>query len=483
LWLDALAKWSMIDIFMLVISLAAFRVTILNPDWAFFPNLFYNIELMVIPKWGLYANMIAQLISQVSSHFIIYYHRKVVRSVLKEEDRIRLSEPENQEHDAVAVKNFEFNTYDLGEKKILRKGTDYGVAFIALATIMFFICGCALASFRLELLGVLGIAVDAGDGKSSTVDHSLLSMVKLILDQARYLNEASSYVGLASLSVLFVVTALIVPIAQIVVLMVMWFLPLSLLVMKRLFHTLELLKAWQYCEVFLISVWVTTIQLGQISSFMINDYCGSLDSFFDFMVKYGLLDVDNAQCFYVDPSLESGFYFLLFACALLLGTTVLVSKVAKAVVVERMEELAKHVREPAILTPGSFASATFSIDPFEINSGDESNNASDNGVELKHVESPPTHPKRFFGFGWLLTKPQLNETHIENDDGQEDRPDDDFIFTGVIAAPQTLRESESRRSEDLMVAKADPSIDEISIMTPTYVNRSRDAGVNDSPLV
>jgi len=480
LWLDALAKWSMIDIFMLVISLAAFRVTILNPDWAFFPNLFYNIELMVIPKWGLYANMIAQLISQVSSHFIIYYHRKVVRSVLKEEDRIRLSETESQEHDAVAVKNFEFKTYDLGEKKILRKGTDYGIAFIALATIIFFICGCALASFRLELLGVLGIAVDAGDGKSSTVDHSLLSMVKLILDQARYLNEASSYVGLGSLSVLFVVTALIVPIVQIVVLMVVWFLPLSLLMMKRLFHTIELLKAWQYCEVFLISVWVTTIQLGQISSFMINDYCGSLDSFFDFMVKYGLLNVDNAQCFYVDPSLESGFYFLLFACALLLGTTVLVSKVAKAAVVERMEELTEHIKAPAILSPGSFASA-FSIDPFEISSGDQSKDAPDNTVELKHVESPPTHPNRFFGFGWLLTKPPLDETYVENDNGQEDRPDDDFIFTGVIAAPQTLRESESRRSQDLMVAKADPSIDEISIMTPPYVHR--DVGDNDSRLV
>jgi len=321
---------------------------------------------------------------------------------------------------------------------------------------------------------------DAGDGKSSTVDHSLLSMVKLILDQARYLNEASSYVGLGSLSVLFVVTALIVPIVQIVVLMVVWFLPLSLLMMKRLFHTIELLKAWQYCEVFLISVWVTTIQLGKISSFMINDYCGSLDSFFDFMVKYGLLNVDNAQCFYVDPSLESGFYFLLFACALLLGTTVLVSKVAKAAVVERMEELTEHIKAPAILSPGSFASA-FSIDPFEISSGNQSNDAPDNTVELKHVESPPTHPNRFFGFGWLLTKPPLDETYVENDNGQENRPDDDFIFTGVIAAPQTLRESESRRSQDLMVAKADPSIDEISIMTPPYVHR--DVGDNDSRLV
>ena len=195
---------------------------------------------------------------------------------------------------------------------------------------------------------------------------------------------------------------------------------------------------------------------------MINDYCGSLDSFFDFTVKYGLLDVDNAQCFYVDPSLESGFYFLLFACALLLGTTVLISTVAKAVVIERMEKLARRIKAPAILAPGSSGSA-FSIDPFEI-SDDQSNNNLENAIELKHVESPPTHPKRFFGFGWLLTNPPPDDTFIEND-GQGDEADDDDIFTGVIAAPQTLRGSSSEEEVS--------TIDEISVMTPPYAYADR----------
>ena len=68
----------MIDIFVLVITIAAFRVSIQSPDVGFLPSEFYSLDLLVVPLWGLYANMIAQLISQVSSHLIIHYHRKIV---------------------------------------------------------------------------------------------------------------------------------------------------------------------------------------------------------------------------------------------------------------------------------------------------------------------------------------------------------------------------------------------------------------------
>jgi len=53
-------------------------LSINSPDVSFLPSGFYALDLLVIPKWGLYANMIAQLISQISSHYIIHYHRYVV---------------------------------------------------------------------------------------------------------------------------------------------------------------------------------------------------------------------------------------------------------------------------------------------------------------------------------------------------------------------------------------------------------------------
>lgn len=81
LWLDCMAKWSMVDVFVLLCTLTAFRISIESPTGlAFLPDDFYSIDLMVIPLWGLYSNMTAQLLSQISSHFIIHFHRRVVAS-------------------------------------------------------------------------------------------------------------------------------------------------------------------------------------------------------------------------------------------------------------------------------------------------------------------------------------------------------------------------------------------------------------------
>jgi len=76
-WLDTLGKWSMIDIFVMVLSIVGFNVVI-NPPAAFnflWEDLF-RIELFVTPRWGLYANLLAQLVSQLSSHTCLFYHRR-----------------------------------------------------------------------------------------------------------------------------------------------------------------------------------------------------------------------------------------------------------------------------------------------------------------------------------------------------------------------------------------------------------------------
>lgn len=51
-WLDLLAKWSVIDIFFMILSLVAFRVTIASPRLSYLPANFYKVDLLVIPLWG-----------------------------------------------------------------------------------------------------------------------------------------------------------------------------------------------------------------------------------------------------------------------------------------------------------------------------------------------------------------------------------------------------------------------------------------------
>ena len=82
-WLDALGKWSMIDIFITVLSLVTFRITATNPQLSaelstLLPDEIYNVEVYVTMQWGLYANLIAQVLSQLVSHCAVYYHHKTV---------------------------------------------------------------------------------------------------------------------------------------------------------------------------------------------------------------------------------------------------------------------------------------------------------------------------------------------------------------------------------------------------------------------
>ena len=58
-WLDILGKWSIIDVFVLLMTLASFCLSIDSPDnLSFLPTGLYSINMLVVPLWGLYANMI-----------------------------------------------------------------------------------------------------------------------------------------------------------------------------------------------------------------------------------------------------------------------------------------------------------------------------------------------------------------------------------------------------------------------------------------
>lgn len=65
-------------------------------------------------------------------------------------------------------------------------------------------------------------------------------------------------------------------------------------------------------------VFCNSRQLGPVSEYMINAYCGSLQGFFSQLVFYGVVEDQDAQCFRVDTTIDTGF-FILAAGALMLA--------------------------------------------------------------------------------------------------------------------------------------------------------------------
>eukprot|EP00529_Nitzschia_sp_RCC80_P017318 CAMPEP_0113479146 /NCGR_PEP_ID=MMETSP0014_2-20120614/21149_1 /TAXON_ID=2857 /ORGANISM="Nitzschia sp." /LENGTH=858 /DNA_ID=CAMNT_0000372415 /DNA_START=86 /DNA_END=2662 /DNA_ORIENTATION=+ /assembly_acc=CAM_ASM_000159 len=348
LWLDWLAKWSMIDVFVLVVCIAAFRVSIQSPEVLFLPEGFYSVDLLVVPLWGLYANMLAQLISQLSSHFIIHYHRKIVNKATDDfMEHHHLAEPAKQlnqmpsspslasisdrDNKRVLWKH-RYSRPHRGEteKLVVRSWVNYAVVVASLSLVVLIVLGCTFPSFSLNVLGLIGVAVESGqDWNEATTYFNVFTVVQLLIEEAQFLDNARSYIGLGSLSVIFILTVLLVPILQTLALLRTWFSPLNMRQRTRMSVTNEILQAWQYAEVYLIAIFVASWQLGPISQFMVNSYCDSLDGFFAQMVYFGLLKEEDAQCFSVQSSIESGSFILAAGAVLLALLNTFVTKAVR----------------------------------------------------------------------------------------------------------------------------------------------------------
>lgn len=331
----------------------------------FLPEDFYSLDLLVVPLWGLYANMIAQLISQVSSHYIIYYHRNIVqeahqaRKLAKQSDDAIMDDNTNnikvhcssmdesvsssgsEDTARIALHQHRFGRPHRGEtdKLVVRPWVNKMLLGGAFCLMLCVVVGCAVPSFSLEILGIIGVAVESGqDFEAAATHHSVFTVVELLLEEAEFLGTIGDYVGLGTLSMLFVFTVLLVPIIQAIALLRQWFSPSSREQKVRMSVIIEILQAWQYAEVYLIAIFVASWQLGPISEFMINSYCESLKDTFAELVHYGLLKEEDAQCFSVKSSIENGSYILVIGAILLALLNTFVSKAVAQYFRDKKEE-------------------------------------------------------------------------------------------------------------------------------------------------
>ena len=370
LWLDCMAKWSMVDVFVLLCTLAAFRISIESPTGlAFLPDGFYSIDLMVIPLWGLYSNMTAQLLSQISSHFIIHFHRRVVASgsspLLSDSDGLGGEDNKDVDHlanasasiasidscakqkqqrqhlSALCQHKYRTDYHRHGPLGIVRPLTSKVIILGAIAVTALIIAGCTMNSFSLDIMGIVGIAVESGQGFSQAKTyHNLFSLAGVILEQARFLDTGRYYLGLGTLACLLIATTLFVPILQVWVLVRQWLAPLSQRGRRRVHIAIECLAAWQYVEVYIISLIITSWQIGSVSDFMVNAYCGDLSTTLSSMAYYGVIDPTDAQCFRVEAQVEEGMYVLIVGAIILGLINHLITKAAQ----QRDEEETKIQR-------------------------------------------------------------------------------------------------------------------------------------------
>ena len=265
-WLDRLAKWSMIDIFVIVVCIAAFRVSVRSPEVDFLPENFYSVDLRVVPMWGLYSNMTAQLVSQVSSHLIIYYHRYLVKRATEhlsydsgDEQKAKPNTERNKSKIRLKTHIFVNPYYESTEILVAKNWVGASLLLASIFMVALVVFGCFVPSFSVELLGIIGVAVESGQEFEEAITHySVWSIVDMLFDEARFLDTIGDYIGVGVLGSLFLATIMVVPILQAVFLIYQWFVSLTERGRRRLSVVNEILQAWQYIEVYLIALFVAS---------------------------------------------------------------------------------------------------------------------------------------------------------------------------------------------------------------------------------
>jgi uncharacterized paraquat-inducible protein A len=85
------------------------------------------------------------------------------------------------------------------------------------------------------------------------------------MQQAAFTGKITDYIGLGSLAALLIATVLLVPLALALVLLYQWMQPLSTRRRYRCEVLVEALQAWQYADVYIVSVIIASWQLGPVS--------------------------------------------------------------------------------------------------------------------------------------------------------------------------------------------------------------------------
>jgi len=395
----------MVDIFVLLLTLASFNLNILSPNVSFLPKDLYNVQLMVVPMWGLYSNMTAQLVSQVSSHIIIAYHNKSTKAATRAQvDEWGLSQSVRDEPERLCKHQFKLEYEASGKRVAVRRVFNWILSFLLLALAGLVVVGCVLPSFNIELFGLVGLLVESGNRfEEAATDYSVFGLTKMIMGQARVLGRAGDYIGLGTLASLLVVTVFIVPLAQVASLFASWFLPMSRKTRERneLFN--EVLSAWQYMEVYVMSIVITAWQISGVSEFMINAYCGKLQRTFTSLAFYGVLEAEDAQCFQVGATVEAASWLLVAASVLLFFVSKFVVSAARQKKQDDNTPISKRLHTDRW-------TSTRSADETVRDEDEEGSSSNGSGSSARKIRVSPVPPRFTDFFSFATVSRQLIQT-------------------------------------------------------------------------
>jgi len=249
--LDSLGKFSLIDAYVLVLMMVAFRYNLSVEGVG-------ELNVYVTPKYGFYSFLFATIISLVSGHCMLYLHRKTMLPSIP---------VYSGRYESLSKHIFD-DKHGRGLVKLTRRFRRTIVFTLFLAFVL--ICvGIGLKSFHFKFNGVAGTAL--GDDKVRS--FSLVSIGKHIPHSVQ---DSSSF-GIHWIQTCYFFFAVVMPIVCLLSMLVLFLIPMRLKQQQKVFVIAEIANAWSAIEVFVIAIVASLIEISPFAESMVGKHCGLLN--------------------------------------------------------------------------------------------------------------------------------------------------------------------------------------------------------------
>jgi len=288
LLLDACGKYSLVDNYVLILFVVAFRFHLGISD-----NL--GIDVYVTPVFGFFSFLFATCLSLMLGHAVLFFHRTTMQHHCGDNSILIKT----------SLLNHGFKMPNQSSFKRLSRFAQGILLLSLISTTGILIFGFLQESFTFEIGGLAGILLGEDVSKTS---YSVLSLGNALPSSV----ENPQSPSIVFLQGTFFFFTMVTPILCLVLILILMITPLTIKWQRYLLVAAEITNSWSAVEVFLLSILAALFQISTFASFMIGDKCDEIN----ILAQKIFYDDNDTVCFSVDASVESDCWYLLCgACA------------------------------------------------------------------------------------------------------------------------------------------------------------------------
>lgn len=336
--LDALGKWSLIDSFVLVMMLVAFRFHLPFRHSEDDPTV-ASFDIIVRPEIGIHTFLIATIASLTLSHIILHIHRDAA-------DFHRERKATEEEKQSLARHCYVNGSGEMYQITLAGTALLIGTLLLSIGLSVF---GGVIEAFMFEFKGLAALAMDYDDINPNR-NFSLISIGTAIPASVSNPNSVS----IRYIQAIFYSIAFGIPLIHLSSLVLIWCLPLKACTQEKLFLLSEVLNAWSCLDVFVVSLLAAVLEIQQFAQFIIGDMCDPINALLKPHVHDWPKLRDDPKCFDVVTDLKQGSWFLFSAAIVSTIATWIVMPLCHRALRERVYG-AKHQADQKLHTVNSMS--------------------------------------------------------------------------------------------------------------------------------